>query len=284
MAFMDDPFAWTKQLDARLHSVRCSGTSTGLTTWIPYAWRALADESHEYAVPERPRLIWDSSLDVSLGFHEELVPWWLPLLHLTIFGLGWSRIDRGLYRWREMGKPTNDPILRLIDRWYGRHIEDYLAKAATPRVESALTAWNPFAEAQWISDLGLPPPSDDALPIADDFADFRDSEHWERIWVGGTDPMHFTLHATTPLWEAPPATTAFSPPASPGMPRAAIFNSEYEGWYRNLLLSGLGESRPGMSWRIDVVCTPLGYLGEYRRSRKTGLHFRGQHRWHQLGQ
>ena len=35
--------------------------------------------------------------------------------------------------------------------------------------------------------------------------------------------------------------------------------------------------------RMDEVVRPLGWLGTYRKSRVTGLWFRGWHRWHMLG-
>jgi hypothetical protein len=40
---------------------------------------------------------------------------------------------------------------------------------------------------------------------------------------------------------------------------------------------------PEPSWRVDVVCQPLGWLGTFRRSRRSGLWFTGRHRWHELG-
>ena len=54
--------------------------------------------------------------------------------------------------------------------------------------------------------------------------------------------------------------------------RAVLMLSAYEGWY--LTLSRLGATLParedGRSWRVNVVVRPLGWLGSYRLSRRTG--------------
>jgi len=57
------------------------------------------------------------------------------------------------------------------------------------------------------------------------------------------------------------------------------------GWYS--ALAELGNAlppRPGDgNWRVDIHVTPIGYLGEYRRSWMTGLWFAGPHRYHSSG-
>lgn len=56
----------------------------------------------------------------------------------------------------------------------------------------------------------------------------------------------------------------------------------YEGWYSQLLTSPRAW-KGSHDVRMDVIVRPLGWLGTYRKSRVTGLWFRGRHRWHMLG-
>ena len=55
--------------------------------------------------------------------------WWAPLLHLLSFGSGWVRPDLGLARWLDLGQPDDDPVLRLVRRWWGPQVADVLAWA-----------------------------------------------------------------------------------------------------------------------------------------------------------
>lgn len=43
------------------------------------------------------------------------------------------------------------------------------------------------------------------------------------------------------------------------------------------------EHPSGWSWRIDVICKQIGWLGTYRRSRVTGYWFAGKHSIHMAG-
>lgn len=64
--------------------------------------------------------------------------------------------------------------------------------------------------------------------------------------------------------------------------RRLVSFTPYAGWYHHLSDSGPGRV-DDRSVRVDVVCRTVGWLGEYRRSTETGIWFRGQHRWHMLG-
>jgi hypothetical protein len=60
--------------------------------------------------------------------------YWSALLHMMIFSLGWARPDRGLWRWYEDGKPTDDLRLRLLSQ-PGNTDQPLDLKAAHPRKE-----------------------------------------------------------------------------------------------------------------------------------------------------
>ena len=65
---------------------------------------------------------------------------------------------------------------------------------------------------------------------------------------------------------------------------ATMIVPQYSGWYLHLANGGQHYlPAQNRSWRVNVVVQPLGWLGEYRRSRVTGMWFTGKHRWHLLG-
>lgn len=66
---------------------------------------------------------------------------------------------------------------------------------------------------------------------------------------------------------------------------AVVLVPSYFGWLRVLHDADtvLSPRPDGRSWRVDVVCEPIGWLGTYRRSRVTGRWFTGRHRDHLLG-
>lgn len=72
--------------------------------------------------------------------------------------------------------------------------------------------------------------------------------------------------------------------SGPDLRRAVLISDEFGGWYA--ALARLGSELPSLgdrSWHVDVVVKTTGWLGAFRRSRKTGLWFMGQHRYHEVG-
>jgi hypothetical protein len=92
---------------------------------------------------------------------------------------------------------------------------------------------------------------------------------------GGT-----TQHAAS---TAPPHTRLIG--VDSGRRRPTYVGDEVSGWNTGLAVRGAElPSLPGMAnWRIEVIVRPYGFLGEYRRSRRTGLWFAGPHRYHPIG-
>src|SRR5262245_43431795 len=86
-------------------------------SWLPLAWRSVADPAGSHAPPKPP----------PPGHHGYMTAWWGPLPQLLFFGLGWIRPDLGLVRWIDIGQPTEDPVLRTVKRWWGPQLLDYLA-------------------------------------------------------------------------------------------------------------------------------------------------------------
>ncbi|MBL8776735.1 MAG: hypothetical protein JNK12_12405 [Acidimicrobiales bacterium] len=99
---------------------------------------------------------------------------------------------------------------------------------------------------------------------------------------GGTDPLHLSAHCSGPL-DDPPGDTLLLRSTRTERTAVLLLDS-MQGWYR--ALTDAGPTLPplnGRSWRVEVIVRPIGHLGTYRRSRRTGLWFAGRHRHHTPG-
>jgi hypothetical protein len=192
------------------------------------------------------------------------------------FGSGWVRPDIGLARWLEHGQPDEDPVLRVVARWWGSHLADLLAWTGRGQV---------LREAAVQIGAALHTPVND-LPMLDYWADRRQSAQWQNAWGEGGDELHLRRHAQSPVeTNRAPVARMVAAPVHVRPPHAVLVLSAYQGWYKRL--HRLGARLPvrpdGDSWRVDVIVRPLGWLGTYQRSGLTGRWFSGEHEWHQLG-
>ena len=257
------------------YSEAAVGDSGPWVWWLPLAWRAVADPLGNHQLPPPP--IPKSPHDIDgPGSHAYLIAWWAPLLHLLFFGLGWPRPDIGLARWHELGQPDDDPVLRVVKRWWGPFVEEVLAWTGKSAALSTLAADIATVVNTPIRTVSLP----------DRWARQRKSDRWRDTWASGGDNLHLSYHVPTPVQadelngREVLLATDFTAAA-----RAVLSLPEYGGWYTELsnLGAGLPDRAGGHSWRVSVVVRPLGSLGVYRLSRQTGRWFSGRHRWHQLG-
>ena len=251
--------------------------------WIRHvaaAWQAAATDAADRPTPVRPGL--DAELD-------ERIAYWAPLLHLLVFGLGWTRPDLGLAQWLERRRPLDEPILRVVDRWWGQEgVLDFLAWAASNggvsfRLEPNLD-FHSVAH----------PPQDRRFPDTPELERRRTTPDWQRTWGGGSDSMHLTHHIGSPLVFADDHNPTYlderwvddkDPHA---IPRFWIVNDAYAGWYADFFhyfpSSSQSRGPNGRSVRVDIFVKPVGWLGEFRQHRKTRLWFRGRASVHVWGQ
>lgn len=230
-------------------------------------WRALADPEGVHLWPSRP-----DPADYSSP------SWWLPAVELMAYSLAWPRLDLGLRWWYDAGQPTDDPRLLLLRQMLGGDVDELAAWAWSSNYAdelcqriAAATQTEPFEARR--------PPVDDAWKRAV-------ADRIEGLWSpfgGESDPMHLSVHAATPIEDSTAEVTFVH--SRPNERRAVMITNEYAGWYTALAVRG-GQlpALPGnASWRVDVVCGPVGLLGTYRRSRVTGRWFAGRHRYHTVG-
>lgn len=232
-------------------------------------YRALAAPTAGEAVVEAPR----SPLDV-----DHQVAYWTPLLHLLVYGLGWSDPAAGLVRWDGAGRPAEPGVLALLAALWSA---DGGLEGFGAWVDEA-TPFLPVLH-ELRARVGLP--RGDVVRRAPD--------HWQVVrdevsdgpgstfarWRG-SDPLHLGGHLSMPL--GPSRRPARMHLGSDG--RSAVLTlPTMAGWYRALLEHGTGLPPTSRSWRVQVVVPPVGHLGVFRLSRETGLWFSGRHRWHSAG-
>jgi hypothetical protein len=97
---------------------------------------------------------------------------------------------------------------------------------------------------------------------------------------GGSDMLHLSRH----LVAADGASTSRMFIEREEERKAVVVVEPLVGWYVGLARAGATLPEIGEhSWYVDVICPPVGWLGTYRRSRRTGLWFAGKHSVHELG-
>ena len=239
-----------------------------------------ADPGGTYSPPYVPRG------DKSDG---QFIAWWASLLQLTTYRLGWAHPLRGLARWDQAGRPLDEPILAVVQRWWGPQLDDVLASGADSRPGDN-------------EGLHLPvtPTTFERGTLFQPYWGRRSQPEWQQVWGSGTDPLHLWIHARTPLEASVklpevPLEQLLTLRAHPKVasllhagrtadrrPNDVLLLPSYAGWYGMLLAAGpprLG----GHDRRVDVVVTALGWLSQFRRSTKTGLWVRGSHYTHVQG-
>lgn len=261
--------------------------------WVRHlalAWHACSVPDVDVPLPTDPTEAFAAAAAGTLApdrysqLHEELIAYWAPLLHLLCFGLGWTRADLGLMRWLEQGAPVDDPILRVVRRWWGtRRLTEFVSwTAVSPTV---------LELGREIAQRGQYPHFDDTrAPDSDHLQQARLAHTWQRVWGDSGDPLHLKHHCVTPIgFPHSSSRRPFDPvPHWPhddgnGVPRMAVVTDRYVAWYTLLWHYQAQRAPSGRSIRTDIVTKPVGWMGEYRHSDVTGAWFRGQHRWHRLG-
>lgn len=232
---------------------------------VPLVWQALADPGGTHVYPAQgPDL-------------EGATEWWSPLLHVLWFSLGWQRPDVGLWRWYDAGQPTEDARLCLIKETWGTRLDLF---AAWCWEESSSFSQMVSERLETEADRSPPPVVDDGWRRA---AEELRGRSPLSPWTGDRDGLHLHMHAMTAVAADPdePAVLLTDRLAR----RATLILDGYAGWYGRLARVGreLSPLPQGRSWRVDVVVRPVGWLGTYRRSRRTGRWFAGRHQVHEMG-
>jgi hypothetical protein len=237
---------------------------------VPYAWQLLQDPRGDSPVPECPR-------PQKEGADSPQIAWWSPLLQLLFYGLGWPRPELGIRHWIDAGSPTDDDVLRLVNRWWGARAGYIAAWAAE---------FGPLEQAGQRIHAAVGGTHYYGGPLDDRWDRIRATEDYRQAFGGGGDSMHLTYHCETAIASNDPnlpRQRLLRPSESNHSLPLVLVVENYEGWYQMLSTVPPKQTPDGRSQKVDVFCTKVGFLGTYRYSRDTGRWFRGQHRWHLMG-
>lgn len=213
--------------------------------------------------------------------------YWTSLGILLVYSFGWRFPGLGLKRWVDAGMPTEDDRFALIVQVW---VQDGQF--------DAFCAWlwnqNPYVsdfgqcllEDEQLQESSVPPHTGLASEawlerVANQFA-----YPFPNPFTGGGDPLHLGHHIASHSEEdrSHPARQYRLAPSADGR-TADLFVNSMQGWHR--LLSRVGNTlvhpEKGRSVRVTVHCPHVGTLGEFRRSRETGIWFSGPHSSHMLG-
>ena len=250
---------------------------------VPAAWTACA--RHDGAPVDIPARVQHDPLTLSeADTLFDAVAYWAAPLQLLIYGLGWTRPDLGLHRWVQEGMPAEEPVLWIVMQWWGKDGVYWFLEWA--HVKGGLEV--PIRQ--------VPSQPWHLMTVASDGRRASHPADVLRTPTGGQrnpfgldgDYMHLTDHLSGPLI-APRSrllrvTEQISTTTNPNqVSRRVIVTDTYAGWYAGLLAQQPARSVNGRSVLTDVVVTPIGWLGEYRRHDATGLWFRGRSSVHLWG-
>lgn len=256
--------------DALLAEAACSLGGQAEWFWgVPGVFHAIAAPRAAHPVPAAPTHAPDEPHSQALGY-------WGALHYLLLRRLGWSAPHRGLMRWYDAGKPTDDPTLALVAGIWDTDgfLDVYLAwllrlqprflhgETVVPQNPEPLdAAWSRWLEATVAREEQSPAPH---------FA-----------LTGGWNPLHLTGHIGEGGTPDPTSTLTVT---DPQRNRAVFLTDTMDAWYDDLRTKFDTLPASTRSWRVEVVVRPVGVLGTFRRSTSTGLLFSGKHRYHAVGQ
>ena len=236
---------------------------------VPNVFQALAhpEGTHDFAqAPQRGRQYGSSDF-----------AYWHSLLFLLVHSFGWSSPGLGLKWWQDAGRPCEDDRFALIDQTW---LTDGLMHWFEAWVQHH--SFGPRGECRYDEGLKLWPHLLVSETQLRHLEQLREELELTLPFGGGGDPLHLASHLGSD-WGTSELDELILD--SEGGPRGVLFTDKVQT-FRNFLnrAPALQDEHPsGRSWRIDVICKQIGWLGTYRRSRATGYWFAGKHSIHMVG-
>jgi hypothetical protein len=236
--------------------------------------RALRSPAADWVPPKDP---------AGSGRMADFITYWFSLSAVVVGHLAWSDPALGMARWVNSGMPGDNGVLSALKRLYGADAAALILNGAVPALADTLTATVDNSRAR----------RDPASNPASTFVGcpqvaraVNKSRRWSAMASEGFDSLHLSEHLRSLMLSPSPQPIRLSGGQNGvSSPHAHLLLPDAYGWCESLQRSGDGlPNRPdGRSWRVDVTSAPLGYLGEFRKSRETGRWFAGKHSSHMLG-
>lgn len=216
--------------------------------------------------------------DKSFDLHQACAYWECVYYCLSAL-LGWADQAKGLAKWYRAGKPVEDSaVLTFLRSFWDRE-----------QMLDSYAAW------VWSRGVYLPDPAAASAEEIAEKAHYGDAEWWQSFvsrgavmshdpFYGGTNPLHlghsehFGFSASS---SSEAACTYFHKNKSMEI---VLVVSSILSWRAELQRCAMDlPAVPGKSWRVKVFDRTTGFLGEFRRSRRTGQWFIGKHSTHMMG-
>lgn len=280
-------------------------------------WRSLSDQNGSVSLPsidwieQNLRQEGDES-SPHLSRFEGHLSLWSSILELLNYSFGWRSPAYGVAKWVETGCPTDDIRFSVIAHLLGDDVEGRAINLAAflflqhgwelTRYGHGMTSdqnsrgieLDPTKVPAWVkNEFKQRGCGDDA-----DAPEIESPQYLPCV-SGGWDSLHLVGHSWSPISRT--ATRQGAPLrglaggerdsssffyADPIKGTATLVTDTYRDWYDDLNDFGnqLDPLKSGRSWRVDVFCKPIGWLGTFRKSRETGLWFSGPHSLHVWGE
>ena len=271
----------------------------------PTVWQALAGPAGQHALPS---LDWAVSQERgSDAAFDAPFPIWSAVLELLNYSFGWRSPAVAVARWLETGLPTTDRRLEVIAHLLGSDLEERVTNLAAFLYLQGGWSLSRYGHGGLIDLFGEDESRYPTIRIPqwvrdeykrrgcgdDHRGPYEAAPYFLPCRSGGFDNMHLSGHCWMPILrtaerQGAPLRGGSISDAEPSRffsqedgehGRAVLMTQQYGGWFDELVAHGktLPALESGRSWRVDVVCAPIGWLGTYRKSRETGLWFSGPH-------
>ncbi|MEV7663575.1 hypothetical protein [Paenarthrobacter sp. NPDC089316] len=195
-------------------------------------------------------------------------------LSLLMFGcLSWVNPAVGIARWINQGMPTDEPVLKLIKRQWGKWA---FAHALSRDTLSFWTYGDGYDLAR-----GLTPGQANLEGTAVAARSFLASSEYGTRQLQFADELHMQTHIHWQLWRSD--NQRASRTVLVRGDRAVISLEEYSGWWRALQEEGDSLVAGGEERSVHLLSKGIGLLGEFHRSRVTGRWHVGAQDTHLLG-
>lgn len=240
------------------------------SAWLkmfPAVHRALASQNENHAFP----------IFQNMSNLYDQCAYWEAASYLIHALLGWSDPAKGVF-WliNHQEQARNDVRLNLLlDAWNSHgQLELLLAWYASDYAQHNL--WGLYPQSNTSSKTRM---------TQEWWDSFR--SRWPILpagspYSGGWNPLHLHCNGIEYLLGDP----FFRPTFYHSLQdrKAVVMLESASGWHRSLRTTeDLLPKLHNQSWYVDVVAKSLGWMGTFRRSRKTGLWFLGKHSIHMQG-
>lgn len=250
---------------------------------IPLMHRSLANPTGPSEFVRAPRHRRHDGDDTEFNIAR---PYWTSLATLLVYSFGWRYPGPGLKAWVDSGMPEDDVRFALIKQAW---VADGQFDTFCAWLWQDYPYMTDFASCLSMDPAVVEKMTKNHTGLVTDNWLRRVTERFPyelpNPFAGGSDPLHLFHHVQVHGEENESDPSPHRLVVSADGRSADLFVSSMKGWHGLLSRVGAGLRHPekGRSVRVTVHCPHVGTLGEFRRSRETGIWFSGPHSLHMLG-